>query len=661
MNWSNLKLGAKLGIGFGLLIAIAVILGGLAVVNMTGVSTKARSLAKEYVPEVVVSNNVERYSLLTMYNMRGYSYTEDAKFLDAGKENLALVKKYLGEAEKLANESTKLVKLKEAVKVVQENVNKYEEAANKTVETNKNLDDYRNQMNIFAKQFMDGSAEYLKAQRDLTKITLINDVIGAGNALRIANWKAQADRDPASYEKAIQNFNVNEDLDRLIASTNGGGREILVQVKADGAGYKKAMESFLTEWFKREELNKEREGYADLILAEVQEIAKAGIEHTNEIADDAQSSLTASSSVMVIGLIIAMILGIVLAVVLTRAIVAPLNKGVKFAQEVAAGNLTASVDVNQKDEIGILAEALRQMVEKLRSIVISIRDGADNIASASQQMSSGAQQMSQGATEQASSTEEVSSSMEEMASNIQQNTDNARQTEKIAIAATGGIREGSKSTSIAVDSMKNIADKIKIINDIAFQTNILALNAAVEAARAGEHGRGFAVVAAEVRKLAERSKIAADEIDGLSRNGVEVADRAGKQLAEIVPEIEKTAKLVQEIAAASVEQNSGADQVNNAIQMLNQVTQQNAAAAEEMATSSEELSSQADQLKEIISYFKIGEENTTRRQQQVVQKVHVAHTSSPLKNVKPQATTKDQSKGVVLNLNDHKDNEFDRF
>lgn len=248
------------------------------------------------------------------------------------------------------------------------------------------------------------------------------------------------------------------------------------------------------------------------------------------------------------------------------------------------------------------------MVEKLREIVTSITTGADSIAIASNEMSSTSQEMSQGASEQASSAEEVSSSMEEMASNIQQNTENAQQTEKIALSAVEGIREGYKSTEISVSSMKNIAEKIKIINDIAFQTNILALNAAVEAARAGEHGKGFAVVAAEVRKLAERSKVAADEIDELSQSGVSISEKAGKQLGEIVPEIEKTAKLVQEITAASLEQTSGAEQVNNAIQQLNQVTQQNAAASEEMATSAEELSSQADQLKDYVSYFKIGEE-----------------------------------------------------
>ncbi len=311
--------------------------------------------------------------------------------------------------------------------------------------------------------------------------------------------------------------------------------------------------------------------------------------------------------------IIAAIVAVIVAVVITKGILNPVNKGVLFAKEISEGNLNAIVDVDQKDEIGMLADALRNMASKLREIVGSIISGADNIADASNQMSSSSQEMSQGASEQASSAEEVSSSMEQMASNIEQNTDNAMQTEKITLVAVDKIKQGNQSAAQSAESMKNIAEKISIISEIAFQTNILALNAAVEAARAGEHGKGFAVVAAEVRKLAERSKIAADEIEQVSKSGVEIAYKAGRELSEIVPEIEKTAKLVQEIAAASSEQSSGAEQVNSAIQQLNQVTQQNAAASEELATSSEELASQAEQLKQIISYFKVDDNSAQSR------------------------------------------------
>ena len=288
-----------------------------------------------------------------------------------------------------------------------------------------------------------------------------------------------------------------------------------------------------------------------------------------------------------------------------RMIIKPINKGVAFAESIARGDLTSQIEVNQKDEIGKLSDALRNMSGKLQEIVNNIQNGAKNISSASEQVSSSSQQLSQGASEQASSTEEVSSSMEEMVSNIQQNAHNAQETEKISFKASEGLKEGNKAAQNSVLSMKEIADKISIINDIAFQTNILALNAAVEAARAGAHGKGFAVVASEVRKLAEKSAEAASEIDEKSRYGVDISERAGQKLEEIVPEIDKTSQLVQEITAASNEMNSGADQVNNAIQQLNGVTQQNAAASEELATSAEELSGQADQLKQTIAFFKV--------------------------------------------------------
>lgn len=313
-------------------------------------------------------------------------------------------------------------------------------------------------------------------------------------------------------------------------------------------------------------------------------------------------------------IIVALIVGVVIVLVsiaFARSIANPINKGVEFARKLSQGDLTAKVDVNQKDEIGVLAEALKDMGEKLKEIVANIQNGADNIAAASQQMSSNSQEMSQGASEQASSAEEVSSSMEEMSSNIQQNTENAQQTEKISASASKGVEEVSKAAGQSLTSVKNINEKIQIINDIAFQTNILALNAAVEAARAGEHGKGFAVVASEVRKLAERSKVAADEIVELSQTSNKVTEEAGKLMENLMPEIQKTSGLVQEITAASNEMNNGADQVNSAIQQLNQVTQQNAASSEELATSAEELSSQAEQLKQTIAFFNLnGEEDS---------------------------------------------------
>ena len=289
---------------------------------------------------------------------------------------------------------------------------------------------------------------------------------------------------------------------------------------------------------------------------------------------------------------------------LARAISAPIIAGVRFAESVAEGDLSQQMSSHSKDETGQLAEALNAMVAKLCTVVDEVRGASDQVASGSQQLSGSSQQMSEGATEQAAAAEEASSSMEQMAANIRQNADNARQTETIAAKSAADAGKGGETVAETVRAMKQIADKISIVEEIARQTNLLALNAAIEAARAGEAGKGFAVVAAEVRKLAERSQVAAAEISELSGSSVAVAEEAGALLGRMVPDIRRTAELIQEIAAASREQDAGAEQVNKAIQQLDHVIQQNASASEEMASTSEELHSQSERLRQTIGFFR---------------------------------------------------------
>ncbi len=313
----------------------------------------------------------------------------------------------------------------------------------------------------------------------------------------------------------------------------------------------------------------------------------------------AREATIMSASGIGVGVVLAVLLGIIMARMITR----PVLHGVSAAEGLAAGDLNQRIDLDQKDEIGALAAALRHMIAKLREVVGQVQSGAENVASGSEELSATTQSLSQGATEQAASVEEISSSMEQMAANIRQNAENAKQTEQIALKTAEDAQSGGDAVAQTVTAMKQIAEKIGIIEEIARQTNLLALNAAIEAARAGEHGKGFAVVAAEVRKLAERSGNAAGEISELSSSSVEIAEKAGDLLARIVPDIRRTAELIQEITASSVEQNAGAEQVNRAIQQLDQVVQQNASASEEMASTAEELSGQALQLQETVSYF----------------------------------------------------------
>ncbi len=346
-------------------------------------------------------------------------------------------------------------------------------------------------------------------------------------------------------------------------------------------------------------LDKEGEVIAlglDAIMDSIQEEASEAVENLYTVLD---STFWTSIVIFITAVLILM----PSFAISTRAIVFALLKGVTFAEKMADGDLSSSLHVFSKDETGQLAGRLIFMRDKLREVASTIQTGATNVTEGSRELSMTSNTISQGATEQAASVEQVSASIEVMAESIRNNAKNAHETDEIANRTADKAGDGGDAVQHTVKAMKDIAEKIAIIEEIARQTNLLALNAAIEAARAGEHGKGFAVVAAEVRKLAERSGIAAAEISELSVSSVAVAEKAGHLLAEMVPDIQETSERIQGIASANIELSEHADQVARAVSQLDKVVQSNAAASEEMASTSEELSSQAQQLTESVGYF----------------------------------------------------------
>lgn len=330
-----------------------------------------------------------------------------------------------------------------------------------------------------------------------------------------------------------------------------------------------------------------------------------GIKSTEGATIQVTKIIEQSKTTIIISSIFVFVLAVIIIIIMSRNIASRINWAIGTIKAMANGDLTQKIEVSNNDEIGSMINQFLIMTDRLKDAIGVIFATSDSIGVSSSKIKDTSKQTSLGATEQAASAEEVAASMEEMSANIQQNTENAQQTEKIAIQASDDIQEGNSAVAQTVDSMKTIASKISIIEEIARQTNLLALNAAVEAARAGEHGKGFAVVAAEVRKLAERSQEAANEINDLTTSSLKISEKAGNLLEAIVPNIDKTARLVQEITAASKEQNSGAEQVNNALQELNNVVQRNASASEEIAHNADDLSNKGNQLKDAISFFKI--------------------------------------------------------
>lgn len=373
-----------------------------------------------------------------------------------------------------------------------------------------------------------------------------------------------------------------------------------------------------------------------------------GVTELDDFMEPVYAISQALRNMLIAGILItiaAIIIGTLIGSRFSKAIAHRLQATTNMMNRIAGGDLTVSIDDTSSDEIGSMLSAVKSMITEMARIISDLKFSAANVSEGSKELSSASESIASGSSSQASSAEEASASMEEMAANVRQNANNAEETERIAVQAAADTANAGKAVLKTVDAMQSIAEKISIIEEIARQTNMLALNAAIEAARAGEHGKGFAVVADAVRKLAERSQNAAGEISTLSNSSVDIAEQAGGMLEKIVPDIKKTAELVQEISAASSEQNAGVDQINSALMQLDRVIQDNAASSEELATTAEELASQAEQLKNSVMFF------TT----------HSQATPRPFAKSKVSSKAPEEATGVSLDMSSESDDGYDRY
>ncbi len=622
---ANLPIGKKMGYGFATVMLISAAAGGYSIYKMNNSAQKARYLASEYVAQLEASNELRATVEKVSDASNDFFYSGDSGHLNAALVSTDEIHAELSDLDKLASGSKHLVTLKDKIQSAPPLLKQLEDSIHESIEIDKAVDKAfaasratSNDAIAALQEILD--QQYVKFERDInndvenntllnrrTKVILLNKLISSILALNFDTEKARSSRDPELVAKNLSVFDVIdggiEELRPIF--TKASDHALIDRADDDIAKYKEAIEVQLASMQQMIDIEKGRGKAVNAISAFANNQILESQTEVNRISNETADGLENASRLNIGSTLLSIAIGVLIAVAITRLVTRPLALAMNLVRKTAEGDLTQSLAVTSNDEIGQMVAALNDMAASLRRVMGDVAAAAEQVASGSEEMSATAEQLSQGASEQAASAEETTSAMEEMAAGIQQNADGASHTDRLATKAAEDAQASGEAVGQTVGAIREIAEKIALIEEIARKTDLLALNAAVEAARAGEHGKGFAVVATEVRKLAERSQAAAAEIAGLTTSGVVIAESAGEMLEKLVPDIRRTAELVQDIAGACSEQTTGAQQVNRSIQQLDQVTQQNATAAEQLTATSEELAGQAGNLQSAIAFFKV--------------------------------------------------------
>lgn len=624
MAINDLKVKTKILSGAMLLVAITVVFGILAQVYMGRVSGALFGITDHDAKAVEYATGVERMALLTIMEEKNYLLFERDEIHQRAEDNVKQLFGYLDKVDEVAKQFNNN-RLLEQSQVARRDTSRYAEEYRRGVAALKNNRDAVRQMVDRGEIVINAAREFMDMQRNAytdamgrgadarTLDQYVQRYIVTANIRAIANQIIRFEKEEVNYKdrKAWNQMTIllpqlmrlYDDLQQI--TTAQAELRLIEDARRATTEYRQAAESWIKNDDELKQILQRMEELGNTVVQQALDAENAGYAQLAGARGEADTLVKEANMIIIGTIIIAVVLGVMIALFLASLITKPIIKGVAFAQSLAAGDLTTTLDIDQKDEIGILADSLKSMSRQFKEVVQGVRLNADSLASASHEISATAQTLSQSAMEQASSVEQTTSSVEQLNASVQQNVENAKVTNDMANSSARDAASGGEAVKRTVSAMKEIASKIGLIEDIAYKTNLLSLNAAIEAARAGEHGKGFTVVAAEVRKLAENSRVTALEINELATKSVSIAEEAGKSLEDVVPNIQKTADLVEEITASSEEQAQGISQINDAMSQLDQATQQNASSSEELAATAEEMSGQAEQLQQAVAFFKV--------------------------------------------------------